>query len=144
MAHSVAPWGGRPVVNLIGGALQLPPALDTPRYDRPDRGPAANRGLIAYEGFGDAVVLRDIVRLWKGDGRLRGVLPRLRTYSLTEGEAEWAMSTQLDKLPMGLQKWVAGKGLYLFATHKEGGRVMEPISENSTTREGVPLPTSRQ
>ena len=62
MANSVAPWGVRPVGNLLWGDLQLPSALDTPRYDRSDRGPSANRGHVAHDGFGDAVKLRAISR----------------------------------------------------------------------------------
>ena len=47
-------WGGRPVVNLLGDDLQLPPVLDAPCYDRTRRGPAANHGLLAHDGFRDA------------------------------------------------------------------------------------------
>ena len=61
-AHSGASWGGRPVVNLLGDDLQPPPVLDTPCYDRSERGPASNRGLAVHDGFGDAVALREIVR----------------------------------------------------------------------------------
>ena len=104
MARSVAYWGGRPVVNLFVGDLQLPPILDNPRYDRSDRGQSVNRGLIARDGFGDASLLRDIARQGQCDGRLRGVLTRIRTYSLTEGDAVWMMSLHLDKSPTGEQK----------------------------------------
>ena len=59
------------------------------------------------------------MRLGERDEALRGVLARLRTYSLTDGGADWLMSLQLDKLPKGQQKWVEENGLYLFSTHKE-------------------------
>ena len=60
-----------------------------------------------------------MARKGEGDGGLRGVLARLRRYSLTEGEVAWAISPQLDKLPNGRQKWVAANGAYLFSTNKE-------------------------
>ena len=41
--HLAGSRGGRPVVNFLGGGIQLPSALDTPRYDRPELGPVANR-----------------------------------------------------------------------------------------------------
>ena len=78
-SHSVAPRGGRPVVNLLGDGLQLPPVLDTPRYDRSESGPAANRGPSVHDGFEDAVALREIARQGAGDDAIRGVLTRLRT-----------------------------------------------------------------
>ena len=40
----VSQWGSRPVVNLLGGDLQLPPVLDAARYDKSGRCHAANRG----------------------------------------------------------------------------------------------------
>ena len=118
-AHSSASRGGRPVVNLLGADLQLPPALDSPCYDRSERGPAANRGLSVRDGFEGAVVLREILRQGEGDATTRGALARLWTYRLTDGCADWLMSLQLDKLPKGKQKWVEENGLYLFSTHKE-------------------------
>ena len=59
------------------------------------------------------------MRQGERDDDLRGVLTRLRTYSLTGGDSDWLMSLQLGKLPNGQQKWVEGDGLYLFSTHKE-------------------------
>ena len=118
-SHSGASWGGRPVVNLLGDDLRLPPALDAPRYDRSERGQAANRGISVHGGFWGAVVLREIARQGEGDGAPRGVPTRLRTYSLTDGSADWLLSRQLDTLPKGQQKWVEENDLYLFSTHKE-------------------------
>ena len=46
-----------PVVNPIGGDIQLPPVLDSARYDTSGSGPAANHGLLVSSGFGDSVVL---------------------------------------------------------------------------------------
>ena len=62
----VASWGGRPVVNWIAGDLQLPPAQANPRYERSERGPAANRGLSVRDGFANSVVLPEIARRWGG------------------------------------------------------------------------------
>ena len=75
-ANAAAPRGGRPVVNLLGDDLQLPPALDTPRYDRSERGPAANRGLSVHDGFRDAVALREIARQGAG-GEAPGAFSRV-------------------------------------------------------------------
>ena len=58
----VSIWGGRPVVNLLGGDLQLPPVLDAACYDKSERGPAFHRGLFAHDALGEAVVLDEIVR----------------------------------------------------------------------------------
>ena len=65
-------WGGRPVVNLLGVDLQLPPVLDAACYDKAERGPAANRGLFVHDAFDEAVVLDEIVRQGEGDEWLRG------------------------------------------------------------------------
>ena len=81
-------WGGRPVVNLLGVDLQLPPVLDAACYDKAERGPAANRGLFVREAFNDATVLGVIARQGEGGERLRGAPTRLRTFSLTEGNRE--------------------------------------------------------
>ena len=104
---------------MLGDDRQLPPALETPCYDRSERGPAANRGLAVHDGFGDAVILREIARQGEGGETLRGVLTRLRTYSHTEAGADWLMSFQIDKLTKGKQEWVEEGGLYIFPTHKE-------------------------
>ena len=53
----VSQWGGRPVVNLRGDDIQLPPVLDAACYDKSERGPAANHGLLVHDAFNDAVVL---------------------------------------------------------------------------------------
>ena len=118
-SEGVSQWGGRSVVNLLGDDLQLPPVLDAACYDKSERGPAANRGLVVHDGFDEAVVLSEIVRQGEGDGMLRGVLTRLRIYSLTEEDADWLMSLQLDKLHPLQRAWVEEKALYLFPTHSE-------------------------
>ena len=112
-------WGGRPVVNLLGDDLQLPPVLDAPCYDRTRRGPAANHGLPTRDGIKDAVVLTKIARQGEGDERIRGVLTRLRTYGLTDGDAGWIMDLQIDKLRPKRRDRVTENCLYLFSTHNE-------------------------
>ena len=82
----------------MGGNFQLPPVLEAPCYDRAPRGPAANRGLLARDSFGDDSLLTEIARQGPGDERLRGVLTRLRTYSLTEEDGGWPTSLQIDKI----------------------------------------------
>ena len=49
-AHTSAPRGGREVVNSIGGALQLPPALEDPRYDRSEHGAGRIAGSPSAKG----------------------------------------------------------------------------------------------
>ena len=58
-------------------------------------------------------MLSEIMRQGEGDEALRGVLTRLRTYSLTEEDADWLMSLQVDKIRTELREWVADKGIYL-------------------------------
>ena len=108
-------------MNLLGGRLPAPPVLDAPCYDRAPRGPSANRGLLAHDSFGDAVSLTEIARQGPGDECLRGVLTRLRTYSLKEEDADWAMSLQVDKIRPDLREWVADNGLYLFSPARRSG-----------------------
>ena len=55
--------------------------------------------------------MREIVRKRDGGATLRGVLARLRTYSLTDGSADWLMSRQIDKPPKAQGKWVDGGGV---------------------------------
>ena len=136
-------WGGRPCVNLLGDDFQLPPVLDAPCYDRAPRGPAANHGLLAHDSFGDAVILTEIARQGPGDERLRGVLTRLRTYSLTEEDADWMMSLQVDKIHPELRRWVEDKGLYLFSTHKEEWRWNKQKLQSLNNKGDHPIATIR-
>ena len=76
-----------------------PHVLDAARYDTYERGAAANYGLLAHNGFGDAVDLGEIVRKGEGEERLLGVLTRLRTYVLKEDDAFWITSLQVDMYP---------------------------------------------
>ena len=87
--------------------------------------------------------MREIARQGEGGEALRGVLARLRTYIITDGDSDWMMSLQPDKPPKNHQKWVEGDGLYLFSTHEEeeSDRNRESL-DNSTTREVASSPTS--
>ena len=107
------------MANLLGGDIQLPPVLDAACYDTSDRGPAANSGLLAHKGIGDAVVLEEIVRQGEAGEQPRGVLTRLRTYSLTADDADWLILLQVDKLPNAHRGRVGEKAMYLFSTHNE-------------------------
>ena len=71
-------WGGRPVENLPRVDLLLPPALHTPRRDMFSRGPEANLGPIAHNGFKEAVALSEISRQGACDEELRGPHARIR------------------------------------------------------------------
>ena len=63
--------------------------------------------------------MREIARQGEGDAAIRGVLSRLRAYSLTDGGEDWAMSLHLDMPPKSRRKWVEENGMYLFSTRKE-------------------------
>ena len=81
---------------------------DAMRYIRA-RGPGANRGRLAHDGFNEAVELVEISQQGGGCAIHLGVLTRLRTYSLKADEVEWETSLHVDKLPpatnvLGLRK----------------------------------------
>ena len=111
--------GGRPVVILLGDDIQLSAVLDAARYDKSERGPAANRGLLVHDTFDEAVVLKGTVRQGEGEERQMGVSTRLRTYSLTEGGADWFASLQVGRIRALHMAWVGGKALFLFSARKE-------------------------
>ena len=135
--ESSASWGGRPVADLLGDDLQLPPALATPCHDRSSRGPAANHGLIVHDRFKDAVALSEIERQGAGDEDLRGVLTRLRAYSLTEGAADWMMALQLGKFPKGQKDWVDRTAFISSVPKRRSGAGTGRSPECSATR-GAP------
>ena len=57
---------------------------------------------------------------WGGRaGDIRGVLTRLRIYSLTEDDADWHMSLHVDRLTRAHRVWVGGKAMYLLPTQNE-------------------------
>ena len=85
--------GGAQVVNLLGRNIRRPRFVDAACYDTSGRGPGAVFGLLAH------VVLEEVVRKGEWGDLLRGVLTRLRTYNVTEDDADRTTSTQVNKLP---------------------------------------------
>ena len=71
-----------------GGPTSSSPSSGSPCYDVSPRGPSANNGLLTRDSFADSFPTTEIARKGTGDESPRGVLTRLRTYSLTEEDAD--------------------------------------------------------
>jgi len=117
------PWGGLPVVIFFGDDVQLPPVLDSPVFNCSSKLPAAMHGVLVWQLFDSAVILRNIVRQGNDEHQLKNALLALREYEVTPEQAKWLQKFQWDDLKQSygadLLTRMSDKGLFVFPTHAE-------------------------
>ena len=116
-------WGGIPVVVFFGDDVQLPPVLDAPVYLSKGKSPASMHGVLVWQEFNTAVVLKKIIRQGGNEKELKDVLSSLREYKATPEQAKWLQQFQWNNLKMThgneLVEKMSQSGLFVFPTHEE-------------------------
>ena len=115
--------GSLPVVIFFGDDVQLPPVLDSPVYNSSSKLPAAMHGVLVWQLFDTAVILRNIVRQGNDEHQLKNALLSLREYEVTKEQARWLQKFQWDDLKQShgtdLLTRMSDKGLFVFPSHEE-------------------------
>ena len=116
------PWGGLPVVVMMGDDVQLPPVCDTPVYISDARSAPSNHGRLVWTNFDSSVELTQIVRQSESEVQLRNVLTSLRYYTTTPEQVHWLQKYQWHNLLRthgeGLLQRMDDQGLFVFPTHR--------------------------
>lgn len=116
-------WGGIPVVVFFGDDVQLPPVLDAPVYNTKSLSPASMHGVLVWQEFNTAVVLKNVIRQGEHEKELRDVLSCLREYKASPCQAQWLQQFQWNNLKLThgveLLERMLLSGLFVFPTHDE-------------------------